>query len=41
MTRTQLVDVNADTPLEQVARELFYAYCTVLCACGILTIVVA
>lgn len=41
MTRTQLVDVNADTPLERACRELIYAYCTVLCACGMLAVVVA
>ena len=41
MTRKQTVDVNADSPFERACRELIYAYCTVLCACGILTVVVA
>ena len=41
MTRTQLVDVNADTPFERVAREVFFAYCATVIYVGIFAVVVA
>jgi hypothetical protein len=41
MTRTQTVDVNADTPFERVARELFFAYCATVFYFGMLAVVVA
>jgi hypothetical protein len=39
MTRQTYVNVNGKTPLECVAREVFYAYCTVMTALLILTAV--
>jgi hypothetical protein len=41
MTRTQLVDVNADTPFERIAREVFFAYCATVFYFGVIAVVVA
>lgn len=41
MTRTQLVDVNADAPFERVAREVFFAYLAAVFYFGVLAVVVA